>query len=63
MVICLQRSANDLPVVQLMALSQCHPAIYCFTKIQNGLTFLVPAYPGLFWKKAAKRVSIVILRL
>jgi len=51
MVSCLQRSANDLPIVQLMALPQCHPAISSFNKIQNGLAFLVPAYPGLSWKK------------
>ena len=24
----------------------CYPIIYCFIKIQIGLTFLVPAYPG-----------------
>jgi len=24
----------------------CHPIISCFIEIQNGLTFLVPAYPG-----------------
>jgi len=24
----------------------CRPVIFCFIKIQNGLTFQVPAYPG-----------------
>jgi len=42
-VICLERSANDLHMVQLMPLSS---IISCFIKIQNGSTFLVPAYPG-----------------
>jgi len=38
-VICLQRRTNDLHMVY------CHSIISCFIKIQNGLTFLVPAYP------------------
>jgi len=36
MVICLERSANDLHMVQLMPLSSHH---LCFSKIQNGLSF------------------------
>jgi len=32
----------------------CHLIISCFIKIQNGLTFLVPAYPGCAGKEAAK---------
>jgi len=35
----------------------CHPIISCFIKIQNGLTFLVPAYPGCHGKQTVKRVS------
>ena len=36
MVICLEQSANDLHMVQLMPL----PAIiFCFIKIQNGFPF------------------------
>jgi len=36
MVICLERGANDLHMVQLMPLP---PIISCFMKIQNGLPF------------------------
>ena len=43
MIICLEWGANDLHMVQLMPLS---PIISFFNKIQNGFTFLVPAYPG-----------------
>ena len=49
MVIYLERDANDLHMVQLMPLS---PIIFCFIKIQNGLTFLLPAYPGCPGKQA-----------
>jgi len=42
MVICLERGA-DLHMVQLMPLPL---NISCFSKIQIGFTFLVPAYPG-----------------
>ena len=35
----------------------CHPVISCFI-IENGLTFLVPAYPGCCWKGATKWVSV-----
>jgi len=34
----------------------CHPIISCFLKIQNGFTFLVPAYPGCPGKEAVKQV-------
>ena len=46
MIICLERVADDLHMVQLMPLPRCHPIIFCFIKIQIGLTFLVPAYPS-----------------
>ena len=42
MVICLERDA-DLHMAQLMALSL---TVSCFSKIQIGFTFLVPAHPG-----------------
>jgi len=49
-VICLERGA-DLHMAQLMPL----PVIVsCFCKIQIGLTFLVPAYPGCPGKEAVK---------
>ena len=42
MVVSLERSA-DLHMAQLMPLPL---AISCFSKIQIGFTFLVPAHPG-----------------
>jgi len=36
------------------SLCHCNPVISCFIKIQIGLTFLVPAYPGCPGKQAAK---------
>jgi len=41
-VVCLERGA-DLRMVQLMPLSL---TVSCFSKIQIGFTFLVPAHPG-----------------
>jgi len=41
-VICLERDA-DLHVAQLMPLPL---TVSCFSKIQIGFTFLVPAHPG-----------------
>jgi len=38
----------------------CHPIISCFIKIQIGLAFLVPAYPGCPGKDAVKRVSVCL---
>jgi len=35
----------------------CHPISSCFIKIQNDLTFLVPAYPGCLGKEAIKWLS------
>jgi len=34
------------------------PVISCFIKIQNSLTFLVPAYPGCPGKEAVERTSV-----
>ena len=42
MVICLVRGA-DLHMAQLMLLPL---TVFCFSKIQIGFTFLVPAHPG-----------------
>ena len=42
MVICLERDA-DVHVAQLMPLPL---TVSCFSKIQIGFTFLVPAHPG-----------------
>ena len=54
MVICLERGA-DLHVAQLMALPL---TVSCFSKIQIGFTFLVPAHPGSPRKRAVKRVCL-----
>jgi len=54
MVICLERGA-DLHVAQLMPL----PLTFsCFSKIQIGFTFLVPAHLGGPGKWAVKRVCV-----
>jgi len=53
-VISLERVA-DLHMSQLMPLP---PIVSCFSKIQIGFTFLVPAYPGSPPKMAVKRVSV-----
>ena len=47
MVVCLERSA-DLHMVQLMPLPL---TVSCFSKIQIGFTFLVPAHVGSLWTK------------
>ena len=52
MVICLERDA-DLHMAQLMPLPL---TVCCFSKIQIGFTFLVPAHPGSPGKRAVKRV-------
>ena len=53
-VICLERGA-DLHVARLMPLPL---TVSCFSKIQIGFTFLVPAHPGSPGKKAIKWVSV-----
>ena len=55
MVICLERGA-DLHMAQVMPLPL---TVSCFSKIQVGLTFLVPAYPGSPGKGAVKWVCVV----
>jgi len=54
MAICLERGA-DLHMAQLMPLPL---TVSCFSKIQIGFTFLVPAHPGSPGKRAAKRVCV-----
>ena len=54
MVICLERGA-DLHMAQLMPLPL---TVSCFSKIQIGFTFLVPAHPGSPGQRAVKRVCV-----
>ena len=54
MVICLERGA-DLHMAQLMPLPL---TVSCFSKIQIGFTYLVPAHPGSPGKRAVKRVCV-----
>ena len=56
MVICLERDA-DLHMAQLMPLPL---TVSCFSKIQIGFTFLVPAYLGSPGKRAVKRVCVCV---
>ena len=56
MVICLERCA-DLHMAQLMPLPL---TISCFSKIQIGFTFLVPAHPGSPRHRAIKRVCVCV---
>ena len=57
MVICLERGA-DLHMAQLMPLPL---TVSCFSKIQIGFTFLVPAHLGSPMKRAVKRVCVCVL--
>ena len=56
MVICLERGA-DLHMAQLMPLPL---TVSCFSNIQIGFTFLVPAHPGGPGKRAVKRVCVCV---
>ena len=56
MVICLQRGA-DLYMAQLMPLPL---TVSCFSNIQTGFTFLVPAHPGSPGLRAVKRVCVYV---
>ena len=56
MVICLERDA-DLHMAQLMPLPL---TVSCFSKIQIGFTFLVPAHPGIPGQRAVKRMSVCV---
>jgi len=57
-VICLELGA-DLHMAQRMPLPL---TLSCFSKIQIGFTFLVPAYPGSPEKRAVKRVCVCVFR-
>jgi len=59
MVICLERGA-DLHTAQLMPLSL---TVSCFSKIQIGFTFLVPAYLGSPGQKAIKRDCVYMYKV
>jgi len=59
MVICLERGA-DLHMAQMMPLPL---TVSCFSRIQIGFTFLVPAYPGGPGKRAVNRVCIFVCYL
>ena len=54
MVICLERGA-DVHMAQLMPLPL---TVSCFSKVQIGFTFPVPAHPGSPGKKAIKQVYV-----
>ena len=54
MVICLEQG-TDLHMAQLIPLPL---TVSCFSKIQIGFTFLVPAYPDSPGKMAVKRVYV-----
>ena len=59
MVICVERCA-DLHMAQLMPLPL---TVSCFSKIQIGFTFLVPAHLGSPRQRAVKRVCVCVLFL
>jgi len=56
MVICLEHGA-DLHMAQLMPLPL---TVSCFSKMQIGFTFLVPALPGSSGQWAVKRVCVCV---
>ena len=56
MVICLERGA-DLHIAQLMPLPL---TVSCFSKIQIGFTYLVPAHPVIPGQRAVKRVCVCV---
>ena len=60
MVICLERSADLHISWQLMPLPL---TVSCFSKIQIGFTFLVPARPGSPGHRAFKRVFVNVYLL
>ena len=58
MVICLERCL-DLHMAQRMPLPL---TVFCFSKIQIGFTFLVPAHLGSPGQRAVKRVCVCVCR-
>jgi len=59
MVICLEQGA-DLHMVQLMPLPL---TVSCFSKIQIGFAFLVPAHPGSLGQRAVKRGCVAYIAI
>jgi len=57
MVICLERGA-DLHMAQLMPLPL---IVSCFSKIQIGFAFLIPAHPGTPGQRDVKWVCVSVL--
>jgi len=57
MVVCLEQGA-DLHMAQLVPLPL---TVSCFTEIQIGFTFLVPAHLGIPGKRAVKRVCVCVI--
>ena len=55
-VICLERGA-DLHMTELMPLPL---TVSCFSKMQIGFAFLVPAHPGSPGQRAVKRVCVCV---
>jgi len=57
-VICLERGADlRMDMAQLMPLPL---TVSCFSKIQIGFTFLVPAHPGSPGQRAVKWVCVCV---
>ena len=56
MVICLELGA-DLHMAQLMPVPL---TVSCFSEIQIGIAFLIPAHPGSPGKRAVKRVCVCV---
>jgi len=56
MIICLERGA-DFHTAQLMLLPL---SVSCFSKIQIGFTFLVPAHPISPGQRAVKRLCVCV---
>jgi len=54
--VCMERDA-DLHMAQLMPLPL---TVSCFSKIQIGFAFLVPAHPGTPGQRAVKRVCVCV---
>jgi len=55
---------NEMQMICIWSICcHCHPIISCFIKIQIGLTFLVPAYPGCPGKEAVRRLLFLSIGL
>jgi len=58
MVICLQRGANDLPMVQLMPM----PPPSSLAPVKSRMVYLMPAYPGYLGKRPLNGCSSYLNR-